>query len=102
MNSERRKNYRWGITPGEWMQAAGILTILLVSTLAVYSRAESAFKQVDENKVSIEATARSQKRALNDLRLELKQDIKESEERLRTDIRELRALLLREGRRNGN
>ena len=92
---ERRKNYLFGITPGEWMQAAVLLVALFSG---IYAFADNINKQVSKNTEHIEILTKS----VPEMRKELGQEIKESEariqeqqkvqiEQVREDIREVRS-----------
>lgn len=86
MNGERRKNYKWGITPGEWMQAGTVIAVILIATLSFYVRAEQKFNQVDRNEIDITEINQQQTQAIRNLKSELKEDIRNSEARTRRVI----------------
>ena len=96
---EKRRGYLWGITPGEWLGATGMVLMTALSLTYGYAvlgqTVRQNAKENIENKAKIEQVHQAVSTEIQESESRLRQEIKDSEQRTRDDIHELRQLILK-------
>jgi len=95
MQTEHRKNYRLGVSPGEWITVIVIIASVIFGYSTLIAQANGTEKRAMHNTEKLETFQKNVTQQIQQSEARTRQEIQRSEQRTREDIKELRQLIIR-------